>query len=264
MPRAELLSESETRTLQHIFQRSPLKVEKGIKQYLYDEQNVEYLDCVNGTAHVGHCHPQVVAAGHEQMGKLSTAQGFVSDILSKYVKELVNSLPKPLSVCYLCNSGSEANDLALRLAFQYTGRKDIISVEEEYHGNLGILIDISHKMHDRVPNFEKPDWVHHVPLPNTFKYTTPDDWNRYVRKFEERIEELEKQGKKLAAFILEPFFVIAGVHIPPASVIKSIFRCVRAHGGLVIADEVQTGLGRSGEYMWGFNNFEVVPDILTA
>jgi len=264
MPKLDLSKDIQTRRLSHVFERSPLKVSRGVKQYLYDDDNVEYLDCVNGTAHVGHCHPQVVSAGHSQMSKLSTAQGFVSDILNKYVKELVQTLPEPLSVCYLTNSGSEANDLALRLAFQYTGRKDIVSVEDGYHGNLGVLVDISHKMHERVPNFKKPDWVHHVPLPDTFRNSGPDFWSKYIHDFEKRLEALEAEGRSIAAFIFEPFFVIAGLHIPPASFIKSIFRIVRAHGGIVISDEVQTGLGRSGEYLWGFMNYEVVPDIVTV
>lgn len=254
---------SKARELQHVFQRSTLKVVRGVKQYLYDENNVEYLDCINSTAHVGHCHPQVVNAGHGQLSKLATAQGFVSDVLSKYIKELVDTLPEPLSVCFLCNSGSEANDLALRLCGQYTGRKDVVCIEDAYHGNLGVLIDVSNKMHSKVPSYKKPDWVHIVPLPDTFRIRTEQDWARYTREFDERIEKLLKLGHPVSAFIMEPMSVIPGLHIPPATVVKSMFRSIKSRGGLVVVDEVQTGLGRTGEYMWGFMNFEVVPDIVT-
>lgn len=252
-----------TQAVANIFQRTPLKVSRGVKQYLYDDNNAEYLDCVNSTAHVGHCHPQVVSAGHTQMAKLSTAQGFGSDILAKYTKELLASVPEPLSVCYLCNSGSEANDLALRLARQYTGGTEVVAMEDGFHGILGVLVDLSSKMHSKVPNFKKPEWVHLVPLPDTYKIKTEEDWSKYLSEFEAEVATVDKTGRKLIAFIFEPLFAIPGVHIPPKYVIKSMFRSIRSRGGLVIADEVQTGLGRTGEHMWGFMNYEVVPDIVT-
>jgi len=248
---------------QPVFLRSNLKVVRGVKQYLYDDNNVEFLDGVNGTAHVGHCHPQVVNACNQQSSKLAAAQGFASDVLSKYIKELVDTLPEPLSVCFLTNSGSEANDLALRLSGQYTGRRDVVCVEDSYHGNLGVLIDVSHKMHSKVPKYKKPDWVHVFSLPDTYRIRTEEKWEKYTREFDELVEQLTSQKTPVSAFILEPMSVIAGLHIPPASVIKSMFRSIRSRGGLIIADEVQTGLGRTGEYMWGFMNFEVVPDIVT-
>merc|ERR1719378_1340139 len=248
--------------------RTPLKVNRAIKQYMYDENGVEYLDCVNGTAHVGHCHPQVVSTGQSQMAKLVTAQGFVSDILKKYVKQLVDTLPEPLSVVYLTNSGSEANDLALRLATSYTGSEDIVTVEGGYHGNIGILIDVSPKMHSKYPNYKKKDFVHITKLPDYFrgKYRTgvvEDPGLRYAEEVENTILEVEASGKKIAAFISEPCFVIPGVFTPPRSYYKHVYKTVRKHGGLVIADEVQTGLGRTGNHMWGFMNFDVVPDIVT-
>lgn len=256
-------NEEAVRTREHLFSRSRLKLVRGVKQYLFDENNVEFLDCINSTAHVGHCHPQVVSAGHHQMSKLATAQGFVSDVLNKYVKELVATLPEPLSVCYLCNSGSEANDLALRLAGQATGHKDVVSAEDSYFGNLSALVHVGGKMHAKVPNYKKPDWVHIVPLPDTFRYQTDQDWEEYSRDFEESIAAIIKGGRNISAFIFESMFVIPGLHCPPASVIKSMVRSIRSRGGLIITDEVQTGMGRTGEYMWGFMNYEIVPDIVT-
>jgi len=250
-----------------MFNRAPLRITRAIKQYMYDESGVDYLDCVNGTAHVGHCHPQVVSSGQTQMSKLVTAQGFVSDILKKYVKQLVETLPEPLSVCYLTNSGSEANDLAIRLATSFTEREDIVVVEDGYHGNLGILVDISPKMHSKIPNYKKKDFVHVTKLPDRFrgKYTYEDEEAclKYAEEVEKTILEVESRGRKIAAFICEPMFVIPGVFPTPTSYLQRVYNIVRQHGGLVIADEVQTGLGRTGHHMWSFMNCDVVPDIVT-
>eukprot|EP00092_Neocalanus_flemingeri_P027364 GFUD01029679.1.p1 GENE.GFUD01029679.1~~GFUD01029679.1.p1 ORF type:complete len:562 (+),score=149.73 GFUD01029679.1:180-1865(+) len=250
-----------------MFNRAPLRITRAIKQYMYDDNGVEFLDCVNGTAHVGHCHPQVVSTGQSQMAKLVTAQGFVSDILKKYVKQLVETLPEPLSVCYLTNSGSEANDLALRLATSYTEREDVVVVEDGYHGNLGILVDISPKMHSKIPGYNKKDNVHITKLPDQFRgkyrYGDEDAGLKYAREVEKTILLAEAKGRKIAAFICEPMFVIPGVFPTPPSYFKHVYKTVREHGGLVIADEVQTGLGRTGNHMWGFMNYEVVPDIVT-
>ena len=129
--------------------RDTLNITRASKQYVYDRAGVQYLDTVNGTSLVGHCHPQVVAAGHNQMSRLVSSQGFSSDILTKYISQLVNTFPEPLNVCYLTNSGSEANDLAIRLARAYTGKEDFVVTEDAYHGNIGALIDLSPKMHNK-------------------------------------------------------------------------------------------------------------------
>ena len=110
-----------------VFTKTPLNINRASKQYVYDRAGVQYLDTVNGTSLVGHCHPQVVAAGHNQMSRLVSSQGFSSDILTKYISQLVNTFPEPLNVCYLTNSGSEANDLALRLArCEFRGRFEVL------------------------------------------------------------------------------------------------------------------------------------------
>jgi len=251
-----------------MLEREPLHIERAVKQYMFDKNGVEYLDCVNGTAHVGHSHPQVVGAGQSQMAKLVTAQGFVSDLLKKYVKQLVETLPEPLSVCYLTNSGSEANDLALRLATSYTGHDDVVVVEDGYHGNLGILVDISEKMHKKIPNYKKKDYVHIAKLPDMFrgkyKYEDEEAGLKYAQEVEKVILAAEAKGRKIAAFICEPMLVIPGVYPTQPSYFKHVYRIVREHGGLVIADEVQSGLGRTGSHMWGFQHFDVVPDIVAT
>merc|ERR1712106_1251583 len=206
---------------------------------------VEYLDCVNGTAHVGHCHPQVVSTGQSQMAKLVTAQGFVSDILKKYVKQLVETMPEPLSVCYLTNSGSEANDLALRLATSYTEREDVVVVEDGYHGNLGILVDISPKMHSKIPNYKKKENVHITKVPDQFRgkfrYDDEEAGLKYAQEVEKTILAAEAKGRKIAAFICEPMFVIPGVFPTPPSYFKHVYKIVRKHGGLIVPDIVTIG-----------------------
>ncbi|TRY71942.1 hypothetical protein TCAL_03935 [Tigriopus californicus] len=252
---------------------SPIKLSRASKQYLYDETGQEFLDCINGTAHVGHCHPQVVSAGQVQMSRLTTAQGFLSEVLSKYVKELVDTLPERLSVCYLCNSGSEANDLAIRLARQYTQSDDIIANEGAYHGNLGVLVDISPKINKSIPQYRNKEWSHTVPVPKFYNgkhdladgETTADLVKKHVQDFEDCLKTIcVQKGRRIAAFIFEPMFAIPGVHIPPKEYFQEVFRLVRQYGGICIADEVQSGLGRTGENFWGFQNYDVFPDVVTV
>jgi len=249
-----------------ILAKATLDIVRGSKQYVYDETGVQYLDCVNGTSHVGHCHPQVVSAGHRQMSKLVTSQGFTTDLLSRYVSALVDTLPEPLNVCYLTNSGSEANDLALRLATSYKGQSDILVLEDGYHGNIGSLVDASPKVFART-NHKKKDHVHIAKIPDMYRgkyrYDDEEAGIKYAKDLEEIILLAESKGRKIGAFMFETMFVIPGIHIPPKSYYQNVFRIVREHGGLVIADEVQSGLGRAGSNMWSFMDYGLVPDIVT-
>jgi len=250
----------------NIFSKSTLEIVRGSKQYVFDGDGVQYLDCVNGTSHVGHCHPQVVAAGHKQMSKLVTSQGFTSELLSKYVSSLVDTLPEPLSVCYLTNSGSEANDLALRLAAAFSKSQDVLVMEDGYHGNIGSLVEVSPKMYKK-KNMKKKDHVHISHLPDMFRgkyrYFDEEAGLKYARDLENKIRQAETKGRRIGAMLCETMFVIPGVHLPPPSFYENVFRIVRDHGGVVILDEVQSGLGRTGNCMWGFQDYGVVPDIVT-
>jgi len=250
----------------NIFSKTTLEIVRGNKQYVFDADGVQYLDCVNGTSHVGHCHPQVVAAGHKQMSKLVTSQGFASDLLSKYVSALLDTLPEPLSVCYLTNSGSEANDLALRLASSFSKSQDVLVMEDGYHGNIGSLVDVSPKIFKK-KNMKKKDHVHISHLPDFFRgkyrYFDEEAGLKYARDLENKIRQAEAKGRRIGAMLCETMFVIPGVHLPPPSFYENVFRIVRDHGGVVILDEVQSGLGRTGNCMWGFQDYGVVPDIVT-
>jgi len=248
-----------------IFSKSTLDIVRGCKQYVYDGNGVQYLDCVNGTSHVGHCHSQVVAAANRQMSKLVTSQGFTSDLLTRYVSTLIETMPEPLNTCYLTNSGSEACDLALRLAAGVTNQTDILVVDDAYHGNIGSLVHASPKMISRNKG-QQLEHIHITKLPDFYRGQYCQDYEaagvKYARDLEEQILKAEANGRKIGAFLYEPFFVIPGVHIPPKSFYQNVFRIVREHGGLIIADEVQSGLGRAGNNMWGFMDYNLVPDIV--
>nr|XP_045592082.1 ethanolamine-phosphate phospho-lyase-like isoform X2 [Procambarus clarkii] len=237
------------------YHTAPLKIVRAQKQYMTDNVGVQYLDCVSNIAHVGHCHPQVVAAGKNQMGLLGSAQGFVNDILNKYVKQLLSKLPDILSVCYLVNSGSEANDLALRLAKSYTNKMDIVVFDEAYHGNLGNLIDISPKMFKRMTQGKK-EFVHIIPYPDTYSgaYRENDSQaaDKYVKEAERIITQATDNGRKIGCFISECIIVNCGIIFPPRNYFKDLYNLIREAGGVCIADEVQTGLGRTGEHFWAF------------
>src|SRR5206468_5763483 len=138
-------------------------------QYLYDQSGREYIDAYNNVAHVGHCHPRVVAAGCEQMAKLNTNTRYLHDTILSYAQELTQTLPPSLSVCFFVNSGSEANELALRLARAHTSASDFIVLDHAYHGNTTTLIDISPYKHDGPGGRGAPPRVHKVPLPDLYR-----------------------------------------------------------------------------------------------
>ncbi|XP_076048169.1 ethanolamine-phosphate phospho-lyase-like isoform X2 [Oratosquilla oratoria] len=246
---------------------APLKIVRAQKQYMIDDFGIQYLDCVSNVAHVGHCHPQIVSAGQAQMSRLVTAQGFINDCLNQYVKSFLETLPDVLSVCYLVNSGSEANDLALRLAKAYTRRHDVVVFDDAYHGNLGNLIDISPKMFKRMSQGKK-DFIHVLPLPDTFRgsYREADVHcgERYSLEAERIIQQAVLNNRQISCFISEPIVVNCGVIMPPRNYYTHLYGLIRDLGGVCIADEVQCGLGRTGEYFWAFQHYGVVPDIVTV
>ena len=227
----------------------PLNVVRGEMQYLFDDEGRRYLDAYNNVAHVGHCHPKVVAAGQEQMALLNTNTRYLNDLIIRYAERLTATLPEPLSVCYFVNSGSEANELALRLARAHTKARDLIVLEHAYHGNTTTLIDISPYKHDGPGGDGPPAWVHKAPLP-----TTKDDAQIVVN--------LATRLKPLCGFIAESMPSVAGQIILPDGYLKNVYDAVRTAGGVCIADEVQTGLGRIGTHFWAFEKYGVVPDIV--
>ena len=228
----------------------PLNIVRGEMQYLYDDEGRRYLDAYNNVAHVGHCHPKVVAAGQQQMALLNTNTRYLSDLIIRYAERLTATLPDPLSVCYFVNSGSEANELALRLARAHTRARDLIVLDHAYHGNTTTLIDISPYKHDGPGGDGPPAWVHKAPLP-----ASKDDAQIVANLVTE-------MSARLCGFIAESMPSVAGQIILPDGYLENVYDAVRAAGGVCIADEVQTGLGRIGTHFWAFEKYGVVPDIV--
>jgi 4-aminobutyrate aminotransferase-like enzyme/Ser/Thr protein kinase RdoA (MazF antagonist) len=244
----------------------PLKIVRGWRQYLYDETGRAYLDVYNNVPLVGHSHPRVVAAAQKQLALLNTNTRYLHDNILKYAERLTVLLPPPLKVCYFLNSGSEANELALRLARTHTGREDIIVLEHAYHGHTGTLIDISpHKFSGLGGRGRKP-WVHVAPIPDEYRGPhrrgDPDLGKKYASHVVQILEELEKEHRSVAAYIAETFPSVGGQIIFPPNYLAEVYQHVRASGGVCIADEVQVGFARLGTHFWGFETQSVVPDIL--
>ena len=244
--------------------QKPLHIVRGWMQYLYDENGRAYLDAVNNVAHVGHCHPRVVKAAQEQMAVLNTNTRYLHENLVRYAERLCATLPAPLSVCFFVCSGSEANELALRLARTHTRQKDVIVVDAAYHGNTTGLVEISPYKFDGPGGTGAPPYVHKVPMPDVYrgryKRTDPQAAEKYAYHVEEIIRQ--HQGK-VAAFICESLMGCGGQLVLPDNYLKEVYRYVRVAGGVCIADEVQVGFGRVGTHFWGFETQGVVPDIVT-
>ena len=228
----------------------PINIVRGEMQYLYDDQGRRYLDAYNNVAHVGHCHPKVVAAGQQQMQLLNTNTRYLSELIIRYAERLTATLPDQLSVCYFVNSGSEANELALRLARAHTKARDMIVLDHAYHGNTTTLIDISPYKHDGPGGEGTPPWVHKARLP-TSEHDTHDI-----------IDLLAQIQTKLCGFIAESMPSVAGQIVLPDGYLRRVYEAVRLAGGVCIADEVQTGYGRIGTHFWAFEKYGVVPDIV--
>jgi 4-aminobutyrate aminotransferase-like enzyme len=238
--------------------RNPLKIVRGSMQYLYDEEGRKYLDAYNNVAHVGHCHPRVVEAGQKQMAILNTNTRYLSDLVNEYASRLTATFPAGLDVCFFVNSGSEANELALRLARTHTKARDLIVLDHAYHGNTSTLIDISPYKHNGPGGRGAPAWVHTVPQPDLYRgKLNPDDFVDHV------VEVIEQLGEtKLCGFIAESMPSVGGQIVLPENYLSRVYETVRTAGGVCIADEVQTGYGRIGTHFWAFEKYGVVPDIV--
>ncbi|MGB0929951.1 MAG: aminotransferase class III-fold pyridoxal phosphate-dependent enzyme [Chitinophagales bacterium] len=246
--------------------QKPLHFVRGYKQYLYDTTARRYLDTVNNVAHVGHQHPRIVQVAQRQMGLLNTNTRYLHENIVLFAEELLATLPSELSVVYFVNSGSEANELALRMVKACTGQKNMMAIETGYHGNTGGCIDISSYKFDGKGGNGKPPHTHLLPIPDTFRglYRNPKTASKqYAEHASQIIEGLQKEGKKLGGFIAESILSCGGQIVLPDGYLKAVYQVVRAQGGLCIADEVQVGFGRVGERFWGFELQDVVPDIVT-
>lgn len=247
--------------------RQPLKIVRGYRQYLYDEEGQPYLDAVNNVPHVGHNHPRVVRAGQAQMAVLNTNTRYLHESLVRYAERLCATLPEPLQVCYFVCSGSEANELALRLARTHTRQKDTIVVDVGYHGNTSSLIEISSYKFDGPGGVGAPAHVHKVAMPDVYrgpyKQADPQAGEKYAQHVAEAVEQIQRAGQQVGAFICESILSCGGQIVLPPGYLPAVYQHVRAAGGVCIADEVQVGFGRVGTHFWAFETQGVVPDIIT-
>ena len=245
---------------------SPLKIVRGWRQYLYDDTGRVFLDVYNNVPLAGHSHPSVVRAVQKQLALLNTNTRYLHDNVNRYAERLTQLLPEPLRVCYFLNSGSEANELALRLARAFTRQEDVIVLEHAYHGHTSTLIDISPYKFNGPGGAGRKPWVHVAPLPDDYRgrYRREDRGagTKYAQHVAEILDEMRQANRRVAAFLAETLPSVAGQIVFPPGYLAEAYKHVRAAAGVCIADEVQVGFGRLGTHFWGFETQGVVPDIV--
>jgi len=246
------------------FYKEPLYLTRGEGVWLFDNDGRKYLDCYNNVPSVGHCHPYVVDAVTKQIGTLNTHTRYLHHAIVEYAEMLAATLPGELSVCTLVCTGTEANDLAYRIARAVTGNEGAICTVGAYHGNSTLVSELS-------PEFERlrprPDFIVDVYPPDVYRGPFGNDDADYVQRYadlvDDGIAELAERGHRPAMMIIDSIYDAAGVHTPPPEYQQKVYEKVRAAGGLVVCDEVQSGLTRMGDNYWGFMDSGVVPDIVT-
>jgi 4-aminobutyrate aminotransferase-like enzyme/Ser/Thr protein kinase RdoA (MazF antagonist) len=253
---------------QRSYYRRPPNLVRSRGVWFTDDEGFEYLDAVNNVTHVGHAHPHVVDAARRQMGRLNTNSRFVYEGLARYADRLAATFPAPLEVVFFVCTGSEANDLALRMARACTGRQDVLVVDGAYHGNTTAVTGISPNRYKGPGGAGRPPTTHEVPQPNryrgAFRYGDAEAGSRYATQAAEVVNGLVDLGRPPAAFIAESLIGTGGQVVLPDGYLAPVFDSVRAAGGLCISDEVQVGMGRLGSRFWGFELQGVVPDIVTV
>ena len=248
-----------------LFYDRPIHVVRAHGAWLIDASGRAFLDAYNNVPQVGHCHPAVVEALSRQAATLNTNTRYIYKSVLEYSDRLAATMPGDLSVCMFVCSGSEANDLAWRLAKAHTGNDGGIAIQDAYHGTTEAVNDLS-PMELR-PGESSPPHIASVPPPDGYRgphrRDQPGFAERYANCLDEAIASLAERGHAPAAFILDLILASSGIIKPPPGYLRAAFAKVRAAGGLCIADEVQSGFGRTGSHFWGFEGHGVIPDIVT-
>ncbi len=249
------------------YYKNPVMIVEGAMQYLYDETGRRYLDAFAGivTVSVGHCHPHVTQTAIEQFQTLQhTTTIYLHPNVSAYGQALAAKMPGDLKVCYFVNSGSEANDLALMMARLYTGNFDVIGLRNAYHGGSTSTIGLTGEATWKY-NTASGFGIHHARNPDPYRgpwgWDDPHAGERYAEEIADLIATATPG--RIAGFFAETIQGVGGAVVYPDDFLKRAYQVVRAAGGVCIADEVQTGFGRTGSKYWGFENYDVVPDIVT-
>ena len=246
------------------FYEKPLHLVKGEGVWLYDSEGRRYLDCYNNVPSVGHCHPEVVEALARQAGTLNTHTRYLHHEVIDYAQELAATLPGDLSVCTFVCTGTEANDLAYRMAAAVTGHEGIIITSHAYHGNSWLVSQLSQGFGSQAA---RADFIVDVEPPYTYRgpfaADHPDVKGAYAGLVDDAIETLRERGKAPAMMLIDSIYDAKAILTPEPAYLQQVYRKVRAAGGLLVADEVQSGLTRLGDNFWGFMDSGVVPDIVT-
>ncbi|WP_344312833.1 aminotransferase class III-fold pyridoxal phosphate-dependent enzyme, partial [Agromyces terreus] len=252
--------------VQEHYYAEPPRIERGWREHLVDVDGRVYLDMVNNVTPLGHGHVGVADAVEAQLRRLNTNSRFHYGAVVEYAERLAALAPDGLDTVFLVNSGSEATDLAIRIALAATGHRDVVAVRESYHGWTYASDAVSTSIADNPDALAtRPDWVHTVDAPNPFRGRHRGaDAARYAPEAAAVIAGLAAEGRPPAAFIAETFFGNAGGIPLPDGYLAGVYTAVRAAGGLAIADEVQAGFGRLGSWFWGFEQQRVVPDVIAV
>ncbi|SNR63650.1 hydroxylysine kinase /5-phosphonooxy-L-lysine phospho-lyase apoenzyme [Maribacter sedimenticola] len=240
----------------------PIQMYGAAFQYMYDTDGNTFLDAYNNIIQVGHCHPDVVRAGQLAMGKLNTNTRYIYDELLSYTDKLLNKFPPELNKVFLVNSGSAASDLAIRLAKTHTKKHKTLVLEHGYHGNTQNAIEISHyKYHHKGGNGRQEN-VLQTMLPKLFNVKLGNDKKAAAYYIADAIQIINENKGQIAAFIAEPIVGCGGQVPLPQYYLMEVYKGIRQQGGVCISDEVQVGFGRLGKYFWGYQMYDVIPDIV--
>ncbi|AUH35457.1 aminotransferase class III-fold pyridoxal phosphate-dependent enzyme [Paracoccus tegillarcae] len=244
----------------------PVMLMRGWRHHLFDEWGRPYLDAYNNVPHVGHAHPRLQAVAADQLLRMNSNTRYLHPAQTGFAEKLLTKLPPELSVCWFVNSGSEANELALRLARAASGGKAMITPDHGYHGNTTGAIDLSAYKFNAPGGVGQPDWVELVDIPDDYRGAylrgDPQAGEGYAAQVDAAIARLTGRGQRLAGFIAETYPSVGGQIIPPPGYLQGVYARIRAAGGVCIADEVQTGLGRLGSHYFAFEAQGVLPDIV--
>lgn len=253
--------------MQKNYYHRPPQIERGWREFMFDTTGRSYVDMLNNVAIAGHGHPRLAEAAGHQWSLLNTNSRFHYAGIAEFSERLAALAPEGLDTVFLVNSGSEAVDLAIRLAWAATGARNMVSLLEAYHGWTVASDAVSTSIADNPDALStRPAWVHPVMSPNTYRgaYRGPETASAYAAHVEEALRSMEGRGEKPAGFICESVYGNAGGIPLPEGYLQAAYAMVRERGGVCIADEVQVGYGRLGHHFWGFESQGVVPDIITV
>ncbi|GAA5017002.1 aspartate aminotransferase family protein [Acinetobacter puyangensis] len=244
-----------------LFYRNPVHLVRGEGQYLWDEAGNQYLDAYNNVASIGHCHPAVIEAVNQQMKMLNTHTRYLHEGILDYTEKLLTTVPTEIDrAMYMC-TGSEANDLAIRVAQSYSGGTGIIVSQEAYHGTSALTSGCSPALGS---GQTLADTTRLVPAPDAYRVDTADLGEWFANQIQQQIDDMNAHGIKFAGFLADSIFSSDGVMPNPVGFLQKAVDVVHANGGIFIADEVQPGFARTGDAFWGFARHGVVPDIITT